>query len=81
MGGGESTQEAPRHPPPTQHNPLLAERASLVAQLVESAYNEGDLGLIPELERSPGEGRGYPRRYSGLENFLDSIDQGLAERN
>ena len=33
--------------------------ASLVAQLVESAYNEGDLGSIPGLGRSPGEGKGY----------------------
>ena len=36
MGGGESSQEAPRHPHPTHHIPLLAERASLVAQLIKS---------------------------------------------
>ena len=34
----------------------------------ESAYNAGDLGLIPGLGRSPGEGNGYPLQYSGLEN-------------
>ena len=34
----------------------------------ESACNEGDLGLIPGLGRSPGEGKGYPLQYSGLEN-------------
>ena len=34
----------------------------------ESACNVGDLGLIPRLERSPGEGKGYPLQYSGLEN-------------
>ena len=34
----------------------------------ESAYNEGDLGLIPGLGRFPGEGKGYPLQYSGLEN-------------
>ena len=34
----------------------------------ESACNAGDLGLIPGLGRSPGEGRGYPLQYSGLEN-------------
>ena len=34
----------------------------------ESACNEGDLGSIPGLGRSPGEGKGYPRQYSGLEN-------------
>ena len=36
-----------------------------------SACNEGDLGSIPELGRSPGEGKGYPLQYSGLENFMD----------
>ena len=29
----------------------------------ESAYNEGDLGLIPGSERSPGEGNGNPLQY------------------
>ena len=33
----------------------------------ESACNAGDLGLIPGLGRSPGEGKGYPLQYSGLE--------------
>ena len=37
----------------------------------ESACNAGDLGLIPGLGRSPGEGNGYPLQYSGLENFMD----------
>ena len=30
----------------------------------ESACNAGDLGLIPGLGRSPGEGKGYPLQYS-----------------
>ena len=30
----------------------------------ESAFNVGDLGLIPELGRSPGEGNSYPLQYS-----------------
>ena len=34
----------------------------------ESACNAGDLGLIPWLGRSPGEGNGYPLQYSCLEN-------------
>ena len=38
----------------------------------ESACNAGDLSSIPELGRSPGEGKGYPLQYSGLENFMDS---------
>ena len=35
----------------------------------ESACNEGDLGLIPGLGRSPGEGHGNPLQYSCLENL------------
>ena len=34
----------------------------------ESTCNAGDLGLIPGLGRSPGDGKGYPLQYSGLEN-------------
>jgi len=34
----------------------------------ESTCNAGDLGSIPGLGRSPGEGEGYPLQYSGLEN-------------
>ena len=37
----------------------------------QSACNAGDLGSIPELGRSPGEGKGYPLQYSGLENLMD----------
>ena len=45
----------------------------------ESACNVGDLGLIPELGKSPGEGRGYPLQYSGLEKSMDCIVHGVAE--
>ena len=37
----------------------------------ESACNVGDPGLIPGLERSPGEGNGNPLQYSCLENPTD----------
>ena len=37
----------------------------------ESASSAEDLGLIPGLGRSPGEGKGYPLQYSGLENSMD----------
>ena len=40
----------------------------------ESACNAGDLGSIPGLERSPGEGNGYPLQYSCLENPMDRAD-------
>ena len=42
----------------------------------ESACNAGDLGLIPGLGRSPGEGNGSALQYSGLENSMDCIVQG-----
>ena len=37
----------------------------------ESACNAGDLGSIPGLGRSPGEGNGNPLQYSDLENSMD----------
>ena len=45
----------------------------------ESAHNVGDLGSIPELGRSPGERKGYPLQYSGLENSMDYIVHGVAK--
>ena len=39
----------------------------------ESACNAGDLGCIPGLGRSPGEGKGYPLQYSVLENSMDYV--------
>ena len=36
----------------------------------ESSCNEGDLGAIPGLGRSTGEGHGSPLQYSSLENPL-----------
>ena len=49
-----------------------------------SAYNAGDLGSIPGLGRSPGEGNGNPHQYSCLENSMDrgawwSIAYGIAK--
>ena len=37
----------------------------------KSACNAGDLGLIPGLRRSPGEGKGDPLQCSCLENPMD----------
>ena len=45
----------------------------------ESACNAGDLGSIPGLGRSPGEGKGYPVQYSGLENSMDYIVHGVTK--
>ena len=45
----------------------------------ESTCNVGDLGSIPGLGRSPGEGKGYPLQYSGLENSMDYTVHGVAK--
>ena len=37
----------------------------------ESTCSVGDTILIPRLRRSPGDGKGYPLQYSGLENSMD----------
>ena len=44
----------------------------------ESTCNVGALSSIPGLRRSPGEGKGYPLQYSGLENSTDCIVHGVA---
>ena len=45
----------------------------------ESAFMEGDLGLIRGLGRTPGEGKGYPVQYSGLEKSMDYKIRGVAK--
>jgi len=45
----------------------------------ESICNVGDLGSIPGLQRSPGEGRGCPLQYSGPENSKDYIVHGITK--
>ena len=39
----------------------------------ESASNEGDLGSVPGLGRSPRDGNGSPLQYSGLESSIQSM--------
>ena len=36
----------------------------------ESTCSAGDLGSVPGLGRSPGEGKGYPLQYSDLEYYI-----------
>ena len=54
---------------------------SLMAQLVKNppAMQETWLGSIPRLGRSPGEENSYPLQYSGLENSMDCIVDGVAK--
>ena len=58
----------------------FTKKASFVAQLLkESACNVGDLGSIPGLGRFPGEQKGHPLWYSGLENSMDCLVHGVAK--
>ena len=45
----------------------------------ESSCNAGDLGSIPGLGRSPGEGKGYALQYSGLEKSMDCTVYGVTK--
>ena len=45
----------------------------------ESTCNVRDMGSIPGMGRSPGEGKGYPLQYSLLQNSTDSIVHGIAK--
>ena len=45
----------------------------------ESACNSRDTGSIPGLGTSPGERKGYPLQYSGLEDSMDCIDHGVTK--
>ena len=58
---------------------ILSVSSKLWLSCKESACNAGDLGLIPGLGRSPGEGTGYPVHYSGLENSMNCIVHGVAK--
>ena len=44
----------------------------------KDACNVVDLGSIPGLGRSPGEGNGYPQQFSGLKNSIDRILAGYS---
>ena len=45
----------------------------------KSACNAGDVGSIPGLGRSTGEGNGYPLQYSCMENSMDRGAHGVTE--
>ena len=51
------------------HSSILGLPCGLAGK--ESTCNVGDLGFIPGLGRFPGERKGYPLQYSGLENSMD----------
>ena len=51
--------------------PPLYPSAIYLLLVQESTFNAGDLGSIPGLGRSPGEGKGNPLQYCCLENSMD----------
>ena len=53
--------------------------SSCVSAGKDSTFNVGDLGSIPGLGRSPGEGNSYPLQYSRLENSMGCIVHGVAK--
>ena len=50
---------------------MLREKSFLSGSEVKSTCNAGDMGSIPGLGRSPGEGNGNPLQYSCLGNSMD----------
>ena len=61
---------------PTRPLPPSLVASSCPSKSRESTCQAGELGLIPGLGRSPGEGNSYPLQDSGLENSMDCIVQG-----
>ena len=68
----ETLGERPGIDSPTQHSPDSSAGK-------ESACSAGDLGSIPGLGISPGEGKGYPLQHSGLENSMDCTVHGIVK--
>ena len=60
------------HPQPLFLKSLLGLQCISDSDGKESTCNVGDLGSIPGLGRSPGEGSGNPPQYSCLENSMDT---------
>ena len=79
-GSEQLSDRVPGHMPHTAHS-LLHGRGGIWRSSIgkESACNLEDLGLIPGLGRSPGEGKGYPLQYSGLKNPMDYSPWGRKE--
>ena len=51
----------------------------LLNTMFHRSCSAGDPGSIPMSGRSPGEGKGYPYQYSGLEDSMDCIVHGVAK--
>ena len=63
-----------------EHSSLILKKGFLGSSAgKESTCNVGDLGSIPGLERSPGEGNSFLLQYSDLENSMDCMIHGVAK--
>ena len=69
------------HGVPKSQTPLSGWTIDIICDSAgkKSTCNVEDLGLIPGLGRSPGEGKGYPLQYSGLENSMNCIVHGVTK--
>ena len=62
------------------HIPLIQTGLPLwLSWFKELTRNAEDRGSNPGMGRSPGEGKGYPLQYSGLENSMDGIVHEVAK--
>ena len=75
----KSTLAKPLDPEGWLYYIILVRDFSIMGFPWGSTCNAEDLGSIPGLWRSPGEGKGYPLQYSGLENSVDYIVHGVTE--
>ena len=76
-GGAPEAEVADQKPQESHQSTLRLTIRCLAGK--ESTCNAGDLGSIPGLGRSPGEGKGYPLQYSGLDNSMDCTVHGVAK--
>ena len=69
--------EVPLEKGETAHSSILGHPRGSAGK--EATHSVGALGSIPGSGRSPGEGRGSPPQYSGLENPMDCRVHGVTK--
>ena len=76
-----SISQRPHFLQPVNWSPAGTLTLPLLNSLIgkESTCNARDLGSISGLGRCPGEGKGYPLQYSGLENSMECIVHGVTQ--
>ena len=79
-GYSSSPLRAPDSRPSSASLSFLIYKETLVPQIVKNLpANVGDLGLIPGLGGSPGEGKGYPFQNYGLDNSMHCRVHGITK--